>query len=162
MYESDADLYAVNKFAIRLMSIFDEKKEIHQSVFFHSKETVCYFSIFIPLLLFYIFSHNKNFEKYTLAYKHPPPSLRLRYSLDVLVTIYTQNEFLDKATIDSVGKRVVSDFTSIMKTVFLDSNVPQYFNLVLDKKLRDYAFILETFAKQMSDIKSYHLNRNFK
>lgn len=160
IYERDADLYAVNKFAIRLMSIFNERKDTDKSVFFDSKETVCYFSIFIPLLLFYTLSHNNNFEKYTLAYNHPPPSLRLRYSMDVLVTIYTQNGFLDRATIDSVGKRVVSDFTAIMKKIFPKSNVPQYFKLVSDKELRHHAFELESGAKQMSDLNAYPLNHN--
>jgi hypothetical protein len=160
VYERDADLYAVNKFAIRLMSIFGEKKDTDKSVFFDTEETVCYFSIFIPLLLFYTLSHNNNFEKYTLDYNHPPPSLRLRYSMDVLVTIYTQNGFLNRSTTDSVGKRVVSDFNVIMKKIFPESNVPQYFKLVLDKELRHHAFELESRAKQMSDLNAYPFNHN--
>jgi hypothetical protein len=160
VYESDADLYAVNKLAIRLMSIFDEREDTDKSVFFHSKETVCYFSIFIPLLLFYTLSHNNNFEKYTLACNHPPPSLRIRYSMDVLVTIYIQNEFLDKATIDSVGKRVISDFSKIMKIIFPVSDTLQYFNLILDKELHQHAIILESVAKHMSDLNAYPLNHN--
>lgn len=161
VYESDADLYAVNKFAIRLMSIFDKKNDKDKSIFFHSKETVCYFSIFIPLLLFYIFSHNKNFIKYTLAYDHPHPALRLKYTMDVLVTVYTENQFLEKAAIDSIGTRVISDFFKIMKIIFPDSDVLQYFNLILDAELRHHAFILESVSKQMSDLKSYHLNRDW-
>lgn len=156
--EWDADLYAIEQVITRLMNVYNDENIIGKSLIYREKETVCYFSILIPLLLFYLFAHRGEFKTYTKNFCHPHPNVRINYTINYLVFIYEQSSFLDRSVIDSIGKRVIKEFKEVLEKVFTEPDVIKYFELSINQKLTKHLHEIEELGKQMHPMRSYNLN----
>jgi hypothetical protein len=52
--------------------------------------------LLIILTMFYMYSHNKNFEQNFLRNTHPHPSLRLKYVSNLILNNSVENNLLTK------------------------------------------------------------------
>lgn len=157
--EMDADKFAVNQLANHLITTYKNKNlPENQSylTFFRSEELVVRYNLFILFFMFYFFSHNKKFEKYTLEYPHPHPAIRLSYSSLLLLECFLINEFLSKEILMNIFKRSIFDFGNTLQNLFPNAVIKNYYDLIKDLELQTHYLNIRRAAK---DIKN--LNGNY-
>ncbi|MEP7229198.1 MAG: hypothetical protein ABI691_03035 [Ginsengibacter sp.] len=159
--EMDADKYAIHELGKHLMDAFENKTSISATnlIFFETKVTTIRYLIFVILITFYIFSANKNFEKYTLKFKHPHPSLRSNYCIDTLLEFLTKNYFINDGKRLLIIKDSVKNFRSAMLNIFPNSHLKEFYELVIDKDkyLFNHYMILLDAAKQMKKLNGNYI-----
>lgn len=160
--EMDADKYAVHELGKHIMTAFENRDLISEAnaIFFETKLNTIRYLIFVILTTFYIFSANKNFEKYTLSLKHPHPSLRSNYCAVTLLEFLSKNLFINDKDRLLIIKISVKDFRFAMQTIFPNSQILKFYNLVRDKDkyfFNHYMALLEA-AKEMKMLNGNYIS----
>lgn len=156
--EMDADIFAVNALADHLITFYNGRElPINQPylIFFENKKTIVRCAIFILLVMFFMFSSNKKFEKYVLEYSHPHPSLRVQYSITILLDSFVNNAFLSIDEREEFGKQTIKDFRNIMIKIFPNASLKKFFGLISDKELRMHHGTLQNIAKSMKNLNGF-------
>ena len=160
--EMDADKYAVHELGKHIMVSFEKEAVISETnaIFFETKVTTIRYLIFVILTTFYIFSSNKNFELYTLDLEHPHPSLRSNYCVITLLEFLTKNSFINDEERLLIIKHSVKDFRLTMQTVFPNSQIIKFYDLIRDRNkyfFKHYLVLLEA-AKQIKMLNGNYIS----
>lgn len=153
--EFDADVYAVNYLAKKLMKDYNRFQDHSAPIFFESKKSVVSYSLLILLVTFYVFSHNINFKKYLLNYNHPHPSLRLTYSVELLMDSFCKNGFINNLEKDEYGKQTLLNFENFMEKIFSNADIKKFFKLCTNLDLRKHHKHLQTEAGKIEFLYGY-------
>lgn len=155
--EIDADLYATNHLASELISTFLLKRGGSENILFYNRRTVCYFSFFIPLLLFYLLNDNKASLGNLKASNYPPPAARAAGTINCLIQIIIENQFLEKEELNNLGKFTINSFGKAFANIFPNSKIESYYHMLRDVEIKKHLSFLCQAAKNVPGLNGFGL-----
>lgn len=149
--EMDADKYAANRLLNHFFNIFHGKEHpINRanSFFYKNEKHLVRYGLLVIFTMFYMYSHNRNFEGGSLKGSHPHPSLRLKYVSDLILNNSVGNNLLGIDNWQNCIKKSLQDFRSIIKKVFPDGGIDRFYSSIKGEELSGhYNFLLKEARK---------------